>query len=201
MIAAVASFVAKSALMQSPIGGLLKAIPRQVWVALAILAAIAAAYLFHQHVAHKAIADAKAEQKATDDAATKAWAAGLKAKADAIATGAAKLAREKNDEAHRRIDADAGALLVRGAGRATCTGVAGSSPAADQRPVGHDEADAPLPRLPDQAGVELIAVPFPGAVAFAAQNDRCIADLRAYEQRDALIAAGTAKLQSQAVKP
>jgi hypothetical protein len=190
----VIAWLAKSALMQSPIGDFLKLIPKQVWIALLIVAAVVAAYLWHRHVVGNAIAAAEKRGSNAAYASVAEQAAMLKNKADTLARTAAGIAKEKNDEVHGRIDADAGALLVRDAGRATCTGVAGSAAGTNQRPVGNDEADASVDRLPDDVGTALIALPFPGTVAFARQNDRCIADLRAYEQRDQLIAAGQNKL-------
>lgn len=176
------------------IPGAFKLLPRWAWEVIAAGLAIAlAVHWYHGQIA-------KAEKRGADAAYSKvaSQALELKGKADDLARSAASAAKEKNDEAHGRIDAHADGLLVRGPGRATCTGVAGSATAADQRPVQQHETDASVPRLPDARGTELIAVPFAGAVAFARQNDRCIADLRSYEQRDGLIAAGTHRVREGA---
>jgi hypothetical protein len=56
--------------------GLAKRVPPKVWYALAIVAALIAAYFLHQHHVHKIIAAAKLEQKQADE---KAFAARARA--------------------------------------------------------------------------------------------------------------------------
>lgn len=79
MLALLGGFLAKSVLMQSPVGGLLKGISPRAWRIIAIAAALLAAVFLHQHYAHKALktADATgyARAKAEDAEVAKKMAA------------------------------------------------------------------------------------------------------------------------------
>jgi type VI protein secretion system component VasK len=66
LAALVAKFGAKAVLGGA--GRLFKGVPRWAWIALLVVVALVALTIWHQHRAHAAIAAAKAEQKAADDA-------------------------------------------------------------------------------------------------------------------------------------
>lgn len=177
------------------------AIPPKVKLALlAVLVVVAGALLHGYEVRRHDAAVAKAAV-AAEDGRIASQALALKQRIDALAAAISTTERRKNDEARSRIDADAQSLLVHGPGKATCSAVAGTASGADRRPIGTNEADAPVRRLPDALGPELIAMPFAGAVAFARQNDQCIADLHGYEQRDQLIDKAGADLGAATAPP
>lgn len=137
-----------TALMTSPVGGFLKAVPRWVWIAIAIGLALLGAYLWHQHAAGKAL---KAADQAGYDRAKAEDAAALKQLREkaAQATGAGRAiaddTRSKNDETNRAVRADAADLLLRGPGASRC------------RPVGNPAVPAtggqpqPAPAATDAA--------------------------------------------------
>lgn len=119
MIGTVASFVAKSALMQSPVGAFLRWVPAWAWKALAIVAVLLGFYLWHGHAVTKALSAAdKAgyERRAAEDA--KALVELLQRARTAEATAAAISAdeRKKNDEASRAVRSSAADLSMRGPG-------------------------------------------------------------------------------------
>lgn len=163
------AWLARSALMQSPIGGFLKAVPRQVWIALAIALALFIAFKWHGHRVNNALATAekRGEQRAY---------ARVEAKALKIAAGAADIsakARSLNSEKNRRIAVDADALRVRGPGRAACLNPAATAAGRYVAPAGR--SDAPRPQMPagDQPALPdaLAAVPWPWLVNRAEQCD------------------------------
>jgi hypothetical protein len=161
VIAAITSFLARSVLMQSPIGALLKGgwtvlrqIPKAAWEVITVLGYVAALVALHQHEAGRAIAAAKAEQKAADDrvlaetvtgyrkAAEQARQADAANKARTEAEQHAINERSSHDYEARIADARAraeqlrrqlaeGAAHSRGAGAAPVPGV----PAATGRPA------------------------------------------------------------------
>lgn len=120
MGATLLAWLAKSALMQSPIGAFLRWIPRPVWKWLALGAAALALFLVHQHVARKqisaaekrgydrAIADVKAAQARTDAAAR-----ARKARIDTAATKITTKAEAHYEQAASDIAGDARALRLR----------------------------------------------------------------------------------------
>lgn len=129
MFAPLIGFFAKSVLMQSPAGALLKRIPRQVWLVLAIVALLVAAFFWHQHKAHSAIDSAvKAAVSTAIDKRDGQWRAQLaKAHGQAIAerdrseANGRKIATDTkgiHDEAVRNNAGDARDLFLRGAGKA-----------------------------------------------------------------------------------
>jgi sensor c-di-GMP phosphodiesterase-like protein len=136
-------WLAKSALMQSPVGALLKAVPAWAWKALAIIALLVAAFLWHQHAAHKALNAAYAHGKADEAERVKKQALELKAKIDALTGKIATQERAKNEEANRRIAADAGDLRMQGPGRAICSRAKASAPRYGSAPAHRSSSAAP----------------------------------------------------------
>jgi hypothetical protein len=150
------------------------------WTLLGLLIA-AAGFVWHQHAAHKAIA--AAEKRGADAAYANmaSQAVALKVKADALNTSLAQAIREKNDEESRRIAADADALRVSGPGKAVCR-----SPGLAGGPSGYVEAGgsraAAVDTLSDSQGIDLIGLPFAGAVAGAEQADLNRAEVIAWRE-------------------
>ncbi len=168
--------LAGAALKLSPVGRFLKAIPREVWIGLAVLALIAGGVIYHK--------------RAVSNARTEGHAAGVKAEGDRIAAKAAvikakadKLAaelRSKNDATIRAIAGDADDLRVRGPGKAGCGSPAAASSGRLVPPA--RPGDAPLAPLPYPEWNELIGLPFAPTVAFAEQHDLCRAEALNWRQ-------------------
>jgi len=139
-------------------------VPKQVWLALAVVALIVSGVIWHGHRVHSAI---NAAEKRGADAEAKrieVKALALKAKIDALTKSIADIERKANSEKISSSNARADALLVRGAGKASCPRNAfAASPASGPQPPARSGND-PLAGLPDAGGTELIALPFPGAV-------------------------------------
>lgn len=167
----IAAWLARSALMQSPIGGFLKMIPRWVWLVVAGVLIALGVYLWFN-----AKLDA-AYDRGHKDGETKAYARVTKkaqeieTKANALNRGIVNVIRSKNDEANGRSNAVADSLLVRGPGKATCPGGAGVSglPGEHQPPAG--PADAAVGRVPYPEWQQLIAMPFSPTIEFAREHD------------------------------
>jgi hypothetical protein len=185
-------FVAKSALMQSPIGAWLKMVPAWAWKALAIAAALVALVLVHQHYAHKAIAAAKAEQQTADNsrfakqlAHVAEQANAIRIKAEALSASIAAQERTRHEQDLRRNAADAAALRVRGPGAAAshCGPVdhPGLSASAGGRLDAASGADAAGPALP--AG-EWATVPWTWLVDRAREHDDLLAEVRTWRSSD-----------------
>ena len=101
----------------------------------------------------------------------------IKQSTDLLTARIAAALREKNDAEVRRIDAVATDLLVRGAGRASCSGITASP---GRRNAPDRPGNVAVDQVPDRERVELIAVPFAGAVSFARQHDLCRAESLAW---------------------
>lgn len=162
----------------APAVGFLKRIPRGVWIAVLIAALLALGTCAHKRSV-KRFGDER-------------YAAGVKAEGDRIAKKARKLEvqaielaeklRSKNSEENRRIDSDAGALLVRGPGKAACLNTA--APAASGRQPTARPGDVAVDQVPDRTGTELIAMPFPDTIAFAKQHDLCLAEAKSWREQN-----------------
>ncbi len=105
--------------MLASAGGFLKAIPRQVWIGIVIIAALVAGVLYHHHIAHKALkaADAAgyARARAEDNAAlAKAHDQALadKKRADLASAKITDLERQSNDATATDIRSRADALRL-----------------------------------------------------------------------------------------
>jgi hypothetical protein len=156
------------------------AIPPKAKLAIAGVLLLVVLFFVHQHIVHKALkrADqagydrAKSEDRAQlAEAHRQAIAA--RERAQAIGAQISRDTQEKNNAEARNIARDAGDLRLRGPGQASCRPVdhpglpaGGGGPG----PAGR-AGDVAVARLPDQGGVELIALPFPGAVAFGEVSD------------------------------
>jgi hypothetical protein len=158
------------------VAGVVKRIPPKAWLYIAIAVAVVAGFLWHQHAAHSALkkADAAGYVRAMGDVEKRALK--LKAKMDAVTAKISNQERKRNEEAHRRIDRSADALLVRGPGKAVCS--VRSQPSASPNPApGAGQVAGGLDQMPNGGGSDLIALPFTGTVKFARQADHCEADL------------------------
>ncbi len=151
MIATFGGWLAKSALMQSPLGPILSRFWKPLLIGLAILAAV----LWHQHIAHNAIAAAEKRGEARAYANVERQARELTAKADALNGKIAGAMREKNREENARIAADADDLRLRGPGAARCAGVTRLPAAAGGSQSAGRNGDATGPQMPpaDSAAV------------------------------------------------
>lgn len=166
MIAAAGAWLAKSALMQSPVGGLLKAVPRWVWIAIAVAILIFGAVRWH----NGRIEDLKTTSfnagyaKAVSDG--KKGIGKIEQKSIAIATEIRSKTNEKIRDSARHADN----LRLRGPAAAAC--INPRLPAAARGHVAAGGGSGPaLAGLPDEAGPPLIAVPFDQAVDRAEVDD------------------------------
>lgn len=171
MPAFLVAWFARSALMQSPIGGLLKSVPTWAWKAAAIIALLLGGYLWHQHAAHKALSAAYAQGKADEAAAIEKNALALKARVDGLTAAISATMKERHDEEVHRIDDDAGALLLQGPGRAACTSGPGIAAGASRSVEASGPGHAALDPVPYPAISDLIAMPYDDTIAFARQHD------------------------------
>lgn len=170
-LAPVVGWFAKSALMRSPVGGLLRRVPARVWKIL-IIAVVVGIIIWRALAWHSG---------KVEDLRTTAFAAGRQSLAkDMVAlrdqlesrnAKAAAVMRSENDAKLRDVAVRHDALRVRGPGAATCSDSAFVSPGSG----GHDQAGRPgdgaVSGMPDPRGSALIAVPFAGAVGFSEQHD------------------------------
>lgn len=167
MLASIAAWAGKSVLMSSPLGGLLKRIPRWVWLLLAGAVLVLFAMRWH---AGKAEAFG-AERYQAGYAAAQADA---KAARDELERRNAKLAaelRSKNDAKLRDVARDADAVRLRGAGKAACSGPAFLPAAAGGRNAPDRSGDAALAEVPAGERVDLFGLPVAPTIDFAESHD------------------------------
>lgn len=154
--------------------GVLKRVPWQAWAAIA-LALVVTLHLRQDVKDEKAAyARGKADTEAAFAAKAKEWQGQMDAMAATI--------RSKNHEANTGIVERAGAIVVRGPGKAACPYTA--APASSGSEPRSGQADAGLDRVPDQAGTALAAVPFNELVERAKVcdlNRQEVIDRRAYD--------------------
>lgn len=177
-------FVAKSALMSSPIGAALKLVPGKVWLWLAILVAVAAAFFLHQHIAGtrlQARYDAGYAQGQLD--AAKAQRA-AQATANAAANAINSTIRKNADEEAIHIARDADDVRLRGPGKAVCPRPAASSGPASGHDARSRTGDAAVAAMPDPERSDLIAVPFADLIDFAERADRNRSEVNAWRESD-----------------
>jgi hypothetical protein len=173
---AVAAWLAKSVLMRSAAGPFLKRFWRPLLIGLAILGA----FLWHQHAAHKAIADAYAKGKADEASHITKRALAIKEHADAVTGRISSALRSQNDEENRRIASDADAVRLRGPGKAACASDPRISAAASGSQQARGPARTPLARVPYPEWEQLIGMPFAPTVAYAEQHDLDRAEVLAW---------------------
>lgn len=166
MMVAIAAWLGKSMLMQSPLGGFLKAVPRWLWILLALAAAIFFALRWH---AGK-----------VEDLRSSSFKAGYdKAVADGrtrvriVERRSESISSEERNKAHEEIQHNAvraDALRVRGPGAAACVdpglpvGAGGSGTTGGR-------ADDALAGMSGGERERLIALPFGETVDLAEQAD------------------------------
>jgi hypothetical protein len=159
-------FLAPLLLKLSPVGKALKAVPRPVWIALAVIALLLLGSCVHAR---------KVKQYGEER-----YTAGVKAEGDRIAAKALKIAKraeeisakakELNNEKNRRIAGDADAVRVSGPGKAACLNPAAPSASRPVTPAG--KPDAARSEMPPGSGEALLAaVPWPWLVDRAEQCD------------------------------
>lgn len=169
-------FLAPLALKLAPVGKVVRSIPRQVWIALAVALIVFLGVRWHQGQVSDA-REAGYEQGKIDEAARTAEAVKkLAARAEQIAANI----RSKTDETNRRIAGDADAVRVSGPGKAACPNPAAASPGGRVTPSG--TADASVDQVPDREGVELIGLPFADLVGFAERHDLCRTEALAWRE-------------------
>ncbi len=140
----------------------LKSLPWQVWLALAVAAAVFFGVRYH----NGAVEDArKAGDKAGYARASGEFVEKLR-KIEAKANDIAAIARKKNDEEARSIAGRADDLRMRGAGKASCPGAVPAAPARRPNAPGGQPL-APLDQVPDGTGDDIIGLPFAATVAGA----------------------------------
>jgi hypothetical protein len=156
------------------IGALLKRIPWQLYVAIAIVSAFGLLLIDRNH--WKA-ADARDHATAVNyrrqlDAETEKNKA-----AEKQAAQISMQLRDRTNEENRRIAGDADTLRLRGPGKAVC-------PALPSSPGGHQQAapssDAPVAQLPNTRGAELIALPFDDTIGFGKSYDELLNENKAW---------------------
>lgn len=155
----------------SPVGAFLKGVPTQVWYIIGGVAALIAAVLYHGHLIHKHDAALVSATITREDARLLSQANKLKAQADKLNAAAAQLERARNEKQAVRIVTLTHDILVRGPGKASCTGIAGAPavPSGSQPPSG--AGNAAVAPVPDSTGSGFIALPFDDAIRFAGQCD------------------------------
>lgn len=169
MITMLAGWLAKSALMKSPIGGFFKRIPARVWVGLLIFAVVV--FILWRGLAwhHGKIEHLRAESFAAGRQSAVKDMVALRDQLNRANADAVARMRSENDAKLRAVGRDADALRLRGPGRAACSAV--FSPASGGRDQAGGETSAPVSDLPDARRAELIAVRFDAATDLGESHD------------------------------
>lgn len=164
-----------------------QAIPPKVKLALLAIVLLLAGYLVHQHYAHRALKSA--DQAGYDRRGREDQAAldQLRVKVRTAEANASKLTqdiRNRSDEQSRASHAVAAAVLVRGPGAARCgqLGNPGLPASAGVSGAAAAQTGAAVDPVPDPAGTDLIAMPFPGAVAGADEHDQLLIEVKAWHE-------------------
>jgi hypothetical protein len=175
-------FAAPLLLKLSPVGKVIRSIPRPVWIALAVLLALGALIWWHKDK----VSDARKEGYAAgvryegDRIAKKA--AEIKAKANALTASITTKLRTQSDEKVRIIYRDAGALLMRGPGKAACSGDSSISRGSGRSIPPTGGGSSTLDQVPTGERVDLIGLPFAGTVALAQQCDMNRAEAQSWRE-------------------
>lgn len=135
------------ALKLSPVGKILKSIPRPVWIALAVIAAVVGLVLWHNHQVSAAYGRGKVDGARAESDRIVARAKKIEARANATNRKIASYVRSKTDEANRRTIAVADGLRLRGPGKAAyrCPGFAAAASGPQPATGASDVAGARLP--------------------------------------------------------
>jgi hypothetical protein len=208
MLTMLAGFFAKSMLMQSPVGGFLKRIPKAGWIALAIGLAVIAGLIWHHRAVGKHDAELTAKvtaqvnarwEKATEDLRQKAIK--LAAKANATSRTITTKLKGQHDEEVRNIGRRADGQRLRGPGAAALNcgpgNPAGLSSGAGRHVEGSAVADAGRPGLPAE---DRAAVPWPWLVGRGASCDVSRAENLTWRQWHAQQAAAWEAYRQQLQK-
>jgi hypothetical protein len=175
-------FVAPLLLKLSPVGKVIRSIPRPVWIALAVLLALGALIWWHKDKVSDARKEGYAAGVKYEGDRIAKRAAEIKAKADALTGKITEQLRTQSDEKVRVIYRDAGAVLMRGPAKAACSGNPGisSGPSGSNPPTGG--GSAAVDQVPTGERVELIGLPFAGTVALAQQCDMNRAEAQSWRE-------------------
>lgn len=165
-------FLVPLALKLSPVGRILKSIPRQVWIALAVVAILALGTCAHK----RSVKKFGEEQYAAGVKAERDRAAKAVKKAETAGNAISKEIRSKSDEEARRINTSADARRVRGPGLARC---AVPSAAASESKPASGNGDASRLEVPAR---DSAAVPWPWLVDRAEQADLNRAEVLAWRE-------------------
>lgn len=161
-------FLAPLALKLSPVGAMLKRIPRWAWIALAVVAILLLGSCVHKRKVKAFGEERYAAGVAYEQARLEKKAKELKAKVDALSGKITNQLKAKHDEKVIVINRAADDLRVRGPGKAACPGYTGvsSGPGGSVSAGGRPNASAT--GLPDQ---DRIVLPFTWTVDNAERCD------------------------------
>jgi hypothetical protein len=183
-------------------------VPPKVWYALAIVAALVAGYLVHQHLVHKFRTEVQRAQMASDNdhwkrklAAAHADAIAWKLKAEAAAATISKEERTQDEETIRSDAAVADALGMRGPGAAASHCGPVGDPGAGAGAGGHEppvaEPDVTGPAVPSE---NWALVPWDWLVGRAREHDDGLAENLAWRNNDARQRTASAAALAQSPK-
>ena len=161
-----------------------KLLPSWAWEIVIIALIVGAGALAHHVAVVHRDNQVRAEQKASDDKATEAQLAKLRAaltQKDAQLAAMSSQLRKANDEEHRNIDALGGSVLLRGPGAAACPRVSAAPAAPIRSQQASPETGPTVAPVPDTGGTELVALPFTPTVRAFQNGDECFADRRAID--------------------
>lgn len=171
MLTALAAWAGKSVLMSSPLGGLLKRIPKRVWLWL-VVAAVVAFVVWKALDWHGDRKHAFGEERyAAGYGAAHAEITALQKQLNARNAELAAMMRSKNDAKLRDVARDADALRLRGAGKAACSGASFLPAAAGGRDEAGGTGDAALASVPAGERLDLFGLPVAPTIDFAEQHD------------------------------
>lgn len=161
------AFLLPLALKLSPVGRFIKAVPRSVWIVLAVIAILLLGTCAHKRAVKKFGDERYAAGVRDEDERITKKALAIKAKADAASAKISAAFKEKNNEENRSIARSADNLRLRGAGKSACPAYSrvASGPGGPIAPGGAKGASATGLPVEDR-----IAVPFGWAVD---QAERC----------------------------
>lgn len=199
MIATIAAWAAKSTLMQSPVGGFLRRVPRRIWkwLIIALVVGLAIFFVLRWH-SNKVEAFGNERFKA---GYAQAIANGKEAnrKVDARSATITSKIRSNTDAKLRDSARRADTVRLRGPGAAACL-----HPRVPAAAGGHDQAIGGTGRavagVPGEERVDLIAVPFDVAVDRAETNDANRIEASAWRQWHGELTAWWNKVRAEAEK-